>query len=64
MKDLKSLIDKTESKFQGPEVKSKVGYPDEIGLWLSMENSCLSCSNSSFYQVGLKVSLKFPDKQK
>ena len=39
MKDLKSLIDKTESKFQGPKVKSKVGYPDEIGLWLSMENS-------------------------
>ena len=39
MKDLKSLIDKTESKFQGPKVKSKVGYPDEIGLWLSMEHS-------------------------
>ena len=39
MKDLKSLIDKTESKFQGPKVKSKVGYPDEIGLWLSIENS-------------------------
>ena len=54
MKDLKSLIDKTESKFQGPKVKSRRNWTLAGCQWKTVG---LSCSNSSFYQVGLEVSL-------